>query len=90
MKYIWRETYLSALDMSRESLEVLGFSKEFARKSVRMFRDYDDELIEQQQAMYDDEAKLIASAQSATAELESLFENDLNEAKALMAKKDDQ
>ena len=90
VKYIWRETYLSALDMSRESLEVLGFSKEFARKSVRMFRDYDDELIEQQQAMYDDEAKLIASAQSATAELESLFENDLNEAKALMAQKDDQ
>lgn len=89
VKYIWRETYLSALDMSRESLEVLGFSKEFARKSVRMFRDYDDELIEQQQAIYDDEAKLIESAQSATAELESLFESDLNEAKALMAQKDD-
>lgn len=54
-----------------------------------MFRDYDDELIEQQQAIYDDEAKLIESAQSATAELESLFESDLNEAKALMAQKDD-
>ncbi len=81
VKYIWRETYLSALDMSRESLEILGISPEQARKSVTMFRDYDDTLLERQQAIYDDEAKLIESAQSALRELESLFDSDMSEAK---------
>lgn len=81
VKYIWRETYLASLDMSRESLEILGLSPEQARHSVRMFRDYDDELLERQQAIYDDEAKLIESAQSAIRELESLFDSDMSEAK---------
>lgn len=81
VKYIWRETYLAALDMSRESLEVLGLDPEQARRSVKMFRDYDDELIERQQAIYDDESKLIESAQSAIRELESLFDSDMSEAK---------
>lgn len=81
VKYIWRETYLAALDISRESLEVLGLDPEQARRSVKMFRDYDDELIERQQAIYDDESKLIESAQSAIRELESLFDSDMSEAK---------
>ena len=63
VKYIWRETYLSSLDMSREILEVLGTPPQTARKTVQMFRDYDDGLIERQRAIYDDEAQLIASAQ---------------------------
>jgi glutathione-regulated potassium-efflux system protein KefB len=46
-----------------------------------MFRDYDDTLLERQQAIYDDEAKLIESAQSALRELESLFDSDMSEAK---------
>lgn len=81
VKYIFRETFLASLDMSRESLEVLGISPEQARKSVAMFRDYDDALMERQRAIYDDEAKLIESAQSAIRELESLFDNDMDEAK---------
>lgn len=81
VKYIWRETFLASLDMSREALEVLGLTPEQARRSVKMFRDYDDELIERQQAIFDDEAKMIESAQSAIRELESLFDSDMNEAK---------
>lgn len=81
VQYIWRETYLSALDMSRESLEILGFTPQEATKTVQTFRDYDDKLIEQQQAIYGDEAKLIESAQSAIYELESLFDNDNTTAK---------
>lgn len=64
VKYIWRETYLSSLDMSRETLEVLGMAPQTARKTVQMFRDYDDALIERQRAIYEDEAEMIASAQS--------------------------
>ena len=81
VKYIWRETYLSSLDMSRETLEVLGMEPKTARKTVQMFRDYDDALIERQRAIYQDEAEMIASAQSAIQELESLFDSDMTTAK---------
>lgn len=81
VKYIWRETYLTSLDMSRETLEVLGMEPKTARKTVQMFRDYDDALIERQRAIYEDEAEMIASAQSAIQELESLFDSDMTTAK---------
>ena len=81
VKYIWRETYLSSLDMSRETLEILGMEPKTARKTVQMFRDYDDALIERQRAIYEDEAEMIASAQSAIQELESLFDSDMTTAK---------
>ena len=81
VKYIWRETYLTSLDMSRETLEVLGMDPKTERKTVQMFRDYDDALIERQRAIYEDEAEMIASAQSAIQELESLFDSDMTTAK---------
>ena len=81
VKYIWRETYLTSLDMSRETLEILGMDPKTARKTVQMFRDYDDALIERQRAIYQDEAEMIASAQSAIQELESLFTSDMTTAK---------
>ena len=83
VRHIWRETYLSSLDMSRESLQLLGISPEKARETVQTFRDYDDDLIERQQAIYDDEASLIESAQSAMAELESLFDEDIDKARKM-------
>ncbi|MGO1965039.1 MAG: monovalent cation:proton antiporter-2 (CPA2) family protein [Moraxellaceae bacterium] len=83
VRHIWRETYLSSLDMSRESLQLLGISPEKARETVKTFRDYDDDLIEHQQAIYDDEASMIESAQSAMAELESLFDEDIDKARKL-------
>ena len=83
VRHIWRETYLSSLDMSRESLQLLGISPEKARETVKTFRDYDDDLIERQQAIYDDEASMIESAQSAIAELESLFDEDIDKARKM-------
>ena len=83
VRHIWRETYLSSLDMSRESLQLLGISPEKARETVQTFRDYDDDLIERQQAIYDDEASMIESAQSAMAELESLFDEDIDKARKM-------
>lgn len=83
VRHIWRETYLSSLDMSRESLQLLGISPEKARETIQTFRDYDDDLIDRQQAIYDDEARMIESAQSAIAELESLFDEDIDEARRL-------
>ncbi|SNT70544.1 monovalent cation:proton antiporter-2 (CPA2) family protein [Psychrobacter sp. LV10R520-6] len=83
VRHIWRETYLSSLDMSRESLQLLGISPERAHETIQTFRDYDDDLIERQQAIYDDEARMIESAQSAMAELESLFDEDIDKARKM-------
>ena len=83
VRHIWRETYLSSLDMSRESLQLLGISAEKARETVQTFRNYDDDLIERQQAIYGDEASMIESAQSAIAELESLFDEDIDKARKM-------
>lgn len=83
VRHIWRETYLSSLDMSRESLQLLGISPKKARETIQTFRDYDDDLIERQQAIYGDEASMIESAQSAIAELESLFDEDIDKARKM-------
>ena len=69
--------------MSRESLQLLGITPEKARETIQTFRDYDDDLIERQQAIYDDEARMIESAQSAVAELESLFDEDIGKARKM-------
>lgn len=76
VKHVWRETYLTSIDLARESLEMLGVSPEKAQESVNFFRDYDRRLIERQQAVYDDEASLIETAKAANNELESLFDSD--------------
>lgn len=83
VRHIWRETYLSSLDMSRESLQLLGITPEKARETIQTFRDYDDELLERQQAIYGDEARLIESVQSSMAELESLFDEDIDKSRKL-------
>lgn len=79
--HIWRETYLTSLDMSRESLQILGLSPEKAIETIRTFRDYDDALLAKQQAIYDNEAELIATDKAALVELESLFDEDMTQAK---------
>ncbi|MDQ8037722.1 MAG: monovalent cation:proton antiporter-2 (CPA2) family protein [Pedobacter sp.] len=71
-----REMYLSSLDLARQVLEGLDFPPERAQQGVNTFRDYDDELMRRQHAIYQDEAKLIESSREAMKELESLFESD--------------
>ncbi|ELA08108.1 potassium efflux system protein [Moraxella macacae 0408225] len=80
VQYIWRETFLSSLDMAKTSLNILGFSDAQASNSIETFRKYDEELLACQQAIYDNEAKLIESALSASRELERLFDSDVDEA----------
>lgn len=78
VQHIWRETYLSSLDMSRQSLEMLGVPSDKAAESIDLFREYDERLLVRQQAVYDDEASLIESIKAARNELESLFDSDHN------------
>jgi glutathione-regulated potassium-efflux system protein KefB len=74
---VWRDTYLTALDIARQSLESMGVEAEHARDSIAVFHDYDERLLARQQAIYDDEAQLIATARAAATELEGLFDSDL-------------
>lgn len=74
--HIWRETFLSSLDMARETLVSIGIPADEAARNINTFRQYDEDLLRRQQAFYMDEQQLIASSRAALAELESLFDND--------------
>ncbi len=76
VQLIWRETYLSSLDMAQASLLALGFDQATAEESIDVFREYDEALLERQQAVFDDDIKFIESARAAMIELEGLFDSD--------------
>lgn len=76
VRHIMRETFPAALEMATLALVKLGLPAEQAEANVNVFRTYDENLMNKQQAVYDDEAKLIASVKAAATELESLFDSD--------------
>ena len=76
VKVIFRETFLSSLDLARQTLVELGYDPARAERSVRTFRDYDEKLLKRQQAFYHDEESLIASNKEAMKDLEELFDSD--------------
>jgi glutathione-regulated potassium-efflux system protein KefB len=65
VKVIFRETFLSSLDLARQTLGGMGYDPARAERSVRLFRDYDEALLKRQQAIYHDEESLITSTQEA-------------------------
>ena len=76
VELIWRETYLTALEMAYHALCHLGIHTQDAKKTVRLFRHYDEDLLLQQQHIYTDEQKIYETHRNALAELEHLFESD--------------
>ncbi len=73
---LYRDTYLSSLEMARAVLQGLGIAEAEARRTVAMFREYDEALLLRQHAIYQDETALIQSVRQAAEELKSLFESD--------------
>ncbi len=76
VQHVWRETYFSSLGMAHASLLALGFDESSAKESIDVFREYDEALLERQQAVYDDDVKFVESARAAMIELEGLFDSD--------------
>jgi len=76
VEHIWRETYLSSLGMAYHMLRDIGISEDDAYKSIELFRDYDEKLLEQQQYIYTDEQKIYETHRNALSELEHLFASD--------------
>jgi glutathione-regulated potassium-efflux system protein KefB len=78
---VHRETLGTSLEMARDVLINIGFNKVSADLSVNRFREYDDQLMLRQQAIYKNESALVESAKQAMRELEGLFESDSRAAK---------
>jgi glutathione-regulated potassium-efflux system ancillary protein KefC/glutathione-regulated potassium-efflux system protein KefB len=74
--YNIRETLGSSLEMSVEVLQALGLSKLRAIETVQRFRVHDEQSLLRQQAIKDDEKKLIQTGRDSAEQLLHLFETD--------------
>jgi glutathione-regulated potassium-efflux system protein KefB len=73
---VHRETFLSALDMTRELLVGLGYSERESDRVTKTFRAHDERRLIEDYAHYTDMEKLQAKARSDYATLERLFAED--------------
>ncbi len=79
VKAIQRETFLSALETTRQVLVGLGFSQREADRDVRIFKAHDERRLSEDYAHYSDMEKIQAKARSDASTLERLFEEDAAE-----------
>lgn len=76
---IQRETFLSALETTRDVLIALGYSERESGRVTRTFREHDERRLIEDYADYSDMEKMQAKARSDAATLERLFEEDAEE-----------
>ena len=79
IKAIQRETFLSALESTRQVLTGLGVSPREAERDVRIFKAHDERRLSEDYAHYSDMEKMQAKARSDASTLERLFEEDVAE-----------
>jgi glutathione-regulated potassium-efflux system protein KefB len=73
---IVREVFHSSLHMTGELLKGLGMDEQDVKRTIEIFREYDERMLLEQHAFYDDEGQLIQTSIQAAAELETLFHTD--------------
>ena len=76
VKLIWRETFLTSLEMARQALLSLGFDAAASDRAMTLFRRHDEQQLDAQYAVQHDEAQLIQTSKEAAAQLQELFEAD--------------
>jgi glutathione-regulated potassium-efflux system ancillary protein KefC/glutathione-regulated potassium-efflux system protein KefB len=74
---IYRETFPSSLEVAHQALLRLGLGISAAQRAVSLFKQHDEAQLEVQNAVRNDEAKLIQTSQEAAAQLKELFEADI-------------
>jgi glutathione-regulated potassium-efflux system ancillary protein KefC/glutathione-regulated potassium-efflux system protein KefB len=79
VEYNIRETLGSSLELSAEVLQALGMSKLKSVETVQRFRAHDEAALLRQQAVKDDEKKLIQSGRESAEQLLHLFETDVEQ-----------
>lgn len=77
-----RETYYSSLEITRRTLVGLGLTQAQADARINRFKRHDEQVLQAQHAIYDDDTKVMQTAQEARAELARLFESDRQDEKA--------
>ncbi len=77
VKLIYRETFLSSLEVAHQALLRLGLGVAAAQRAVTLFKQHDEAQLEIQRAVHHDEAQLIQTAQQAASQLRELFEADI-------------
>ncbi len=80
---IQRETFLSALETTRQLLKGLGYSERAADRTLATFRTHDERRLAEDYRHYTDLEKMQAKARSDAATLEKLFEEDDRETRAV-------
>ncbi|MFA5949659.1 MAG: cation:proton antiporter [Hyphomicrobium sp.] len=73
---IQRETFLSAIDTTRQVLRGLGFTERESDRVISTFRAHDERRLKEDYAHYSDMEKMQAKARSDAATLERLFTED--------------
>ncbi|MGE4064104.1 MAG: monovalent cation:proton antiporter-2 (CPA2) family protein [Rhodospirillaceae bacterium] len=76
---IRRETFLSALDLTREVLRGMGISARDAAQTIRTFQEHDEKRLAEHHTHYTDEEKMQNLAKTAARELEEMFMRDAAE-----------
>lgn len=76
IEVVWRETFLTALDMARQVLVDLGLSDYVADRSVALFREADERRLYSLYGEHRNEERMRELAKKAAKELEDLFAQD--------------
>ncbi len=71
-----RETFWSSVEIARDVLEMFGETEAQIKKTIDQSVSHDLDLLAQQQAVFRDETKLIATSQGARAALRSILDAD--------------
>jgi monovalent cation:proton antiporter-2 (CPA2) family protein len=71
-----RETFLSALDLARDMLMGLGMPRAEAERTMRAFRDHDEQRLFEHYTHHNDMQKMQDLAKAGNKELEEMFERD--------------
>jgi glutathione-regulated potassium-efflux system protein KefB len=79
IKTLRRETFLSALDLTRQLLVGLGLSDRVSERAVATFRTHDERRLIEDYKLASDMEKLQHKARSDAATLERLFQEDAEE-----------
>ena len=74
---VWRETFLSSLDLARELLKGLGLPSFTADRSVEIFREHDERRLYSLYGEHRNEQRMQMMAKKAAEELEELFAQDV-------------
>ncbi|MEM9112628.1 MAG: monovalent cation:proton antiporter-2 (CPA2) family protein [Myxococcota bacterium] len=75
-RVIHRETFFSSLRTAEDVLQALGLTGAEAGQAVRVFKQHDEKVLDEQFEMRGDQSALVSHARRANAELEELFDQD--------------